>query len=287
MKKKQYLYIVWMFIFLLFCFLLYLITSSIELYPEEGKEVLETQFIPTKQGNLFISNNVCLSKQKLLIFIHGSPGSGSDFSMYLKEKDLQKKYCILTPDRLGFGNSYQNPFVPGLGLQAEAITEMIQYFLNQKTLSFQEITILGHSYGGPIAFKVAILLQGRIPSSLKVVLLSAPIDPKWEELKFYNHLAKKNYIQWFLPNTWVRSNEEMFPLKSELEWMRDEVIQSKISVLSIHGEEDYIVPLEHVKYLESISYQGNHRTYLIDGGGHLIPWTSFSEITSILTREDI
>lgn len=287
MKKIRYPYILWMIIFLLFSCLIYIVTNTIALYPKAGKEILETQFIQTKQGEIIVSNNVCLSKQKLLVFIHGSPGSGADFSMYLKEEDLQQKYCMLAPDRLGFGKSYQNPFVPNLRLQAEAISEMIQNFLEQKKLSFQEITILGHSYGGPIAFKVAILLQNRIPSTLKVVLLSAPMDPNWEELKSYNHLAKKTYIQWFLPNSWVRSNEEMFPLKSELELMKEDLRQTKISVVSIHGEEDSIVPREHINYLKLISYEGSHKTHLITGGSHFIPWTRFTEIKLILLGDEI
>ncbi|TGL66456.1 alpha/beta hydrolase [Leptospira jelokensis] len=276
----------WYLIFLLFCFLFSTTFFSIVCFPNGKKESIQSHLVPTKFGNMYSLSNRCTKKSKLLVFIHGSPGEGSDFTLYLEDESLQKRNCIVSPDRLGFGKSFQKPFQANLKLQSASLAEMIQTFIKRNDLDFQEITILGHSYGGPVAFGVGLILQGQSKANLKVVLLSAPMDPKWERLKFYNHLANHSFVQWMLPDSWIRSNEEMFPLQSELEVLRDDVKVANIPVIIIHGESDGIVPIEHKNYLPDLSYQGKLKTYTINDGSHFIPWTRFKEIKTIILNEE-
>lgn len=282
-KLSSNQYIIWFF---LLCFVFSSFLISCVFFPNDGKEIIQSDFVPTKHGNIFFWSNDCRKKTKLLVFIHGSPGKGSDFRFYLEDESLQKEHCILAPDRLGFGKSIQNPFQANLKLQSESLADMVLTFMKTKELFFQEITILGHSYGGPVAYKVGLILQVQWKAKLKVVLLSAPMDPKWEELKFYNHLAKYSMVQLVLPDSWIRSNEEMFPLKSELEILKRDVMTANIPVIIIHGESDGIVPIEHTNYFLDLMYQGKQKTYLMKDGSHFIPWTRFTEIKTIIVNEE-
>ncbi|XDD45172.1 alpha/beta fold hydrolase [Leptospira sp. WS39.C2] len=254
--------------------------------PKEGKEVIKKQIIPINNGNLFVLTNDCHLKSNLLVLIHGSPGNSSDFSLYLEDEDYQKRYCIIVPDRLGYGNSLQKEFVPSLTIQASAIVEMVIAFLLQEKKSFVSIELLGHSYGGPVALVSILELQKRGYKNGKLIMVSAPIDPKYEELRFYNHLAKIPFIEIILPQSFVRSNLEMFSLKKDLEQLGNELKGNGFPVVSIHGDEDGIVPVENVYYLENIFFQGNHKIYPLIGGSHFIPWTRYSEIKSILLQEE-
>ncbi|TGL22081.1 alpha/beta hydrolase [Leptospira levettii] len=251
----------------------------------EGKENIEKLTIPTKEGNIFTLTNDCHSKSKLLVFVHGSPGNGSDFLSYMLDKDFQTHFCMLSPDRLGFGYSKQEEFIPSVTTQGKAISEMIQSFVESQKLSVTSITIVGHSYGGPVAMKSFLLCNESLKKDGKVFLLSAPMDPMYEELRFYNHLAKNVIIEWILPKSWVRSNEEMFQLKQDLIGLALAMKQSQFPVVMIHGDSDGLVPWEHTKFLKHESYKGDSKVYLLSGGSHFIPWTRFSEIKSILFKE--
>lgn len=267
--------------FILICVFLWQCSSS-----KEGKERIKQISIPTKLGMMSVLTNNCELKTKLLVWIHGSPGSGSDFTMHLEDEDYGKHYCMLVPDRLGFGKSNSENFQPSLKIQSDAIVEMVQFFLKQKNVSFQNATIIGHSYGGPVAFQSTIQLSKSKQSSWKVVLISAPMDPKYEELKFYNFFAKNFIIEWMLPRSWVRSNLEMFQLKKELETLGSVLNENQFPVITIHGDDDGIVPLEHIYFLEKIQYKGNHKYYRIKDGSHFIPWTRYSEIKNIIFSEE-
>ncbi|MCW7503614.1 alpha/beta fold hydrolase [Leptospira paudalimensis] len=251
----------------------------------EGKENIEKFTIPTKEGNVFTLTNDCQSKSKLMVFVHGSPGNGSDFLPYLQDKDFQTHFCMMSPDRLGFGFSKREEFIPSVNTQGKGISEMIQSFIVSQKLSVTSIFIVGHSYGGPVSMKSFLLLSESLKKNGKVFLLSAPMDPMYEELRFYNHLAKSIIIEWILPKSWVRSNEEMFQLKQDLLGLELELRQFRFPVVMIHGDSDGLVPWEHTNYLNHESYKGESKVYLLSGGSHFIPWTRFSEIKSIVFKE--
>lgn len=251
----------------------------------EGKEKIEKFTIQTKEGNIFTLSNDCQSKSKLMVFVHGSPGNGSDFLPYLEDKDFQTHFCMLSPDRLGFGLSEQEEFIASLNAQGKVISEMIQSFIENQKLAVTSIIIVGHSYGGPVSMKSFLLLSENLKKNGKVFLISAPMDPIYEELRFYNHLAKSAIVEWILPKSWVRSNEEMFQLKQDLIGLGLELRQSQVPVVMIHGDSDGLVPWEHTRFLNHESYKGGSKVYLLSGGSHFIPWTRFSEIKSIVFKE--
>jgi len=80
-----------------------------------------------------------------VVFIHGQPGLGSDFD--LVEQHLGDGFCVLSPDRPGYGAS---------GRAAVSMHENVEFFadLMEKT-GFRPAILVGHSYGGGLAALLA------------------------------------------------------------------------------------------------------------------------------------
>lgn len=229
----------------------------------------------------FLSND-CRNKKKVLILIHGSPGAASDFQIYLKDKDLQRQFCILVPDRLGYGNSMKENSVPNIFQQGRNLQTAISNYLKKESLVFESGIVVGHSYGGPIALVYLMESDSKV---WKAVLLSAPVDPDLEELVWYNHLANLSFVSWILPKSWVHSNQEMFALKSDLIQLTKMLENKSLNILSIHGEKDFLVSVNNVNYLTNHYKHIKNKTLILKGENHFIPWTNFAEIKNIILME--
>lgn len=271
-------------IFFILCFSIFLTRCTSH---KDGTQTIKEVSIQTKLGEITFLTNECKLQSKVLVFIHGSPGNGSDFTMYLEDEEFQRKYCMIAPDRLGFGNSKLNQFHASVELQSEGIVEMLQKYLEMEKLSFRNATIIGHSYGGPVAFKAGVQLNQWEVMKWKVVLISAPMDPNFEELRYYNHLARLTIFEWLLPKSWIHSNDEMFQLKSDLKNLENELYQNQFPILIIHGDDDGLVPINHIHYFKLKNYRGLVKTYILKNGSHFVPWTRYTEIKNIIISEDI
>lgn len=251
----------------------------------EGGEEIKSHTLSVEKTEIHFLANDCKNKKNLLVFIHGSPGSSSDFLSYLNDKDLQNQFCILVPDRLGFGQSMNEVSVPDIFIQARAIHSALIRFLKRESLTFAKGIVVGHSYGGPVSFVFAMEEDPSIPIVWKCLLLSSPIDPSLEELYWYNRLVNFGFVQWILPNSWIHSNEEMYTLKSDLERLTAKLGNQTFEIISIHGENDSLVSPKNVYYFTKWKPTLNHRIQILEDENHFIPWTSFQEVKKIILSE--
>lgn len=251
----------------------------------EGEEPIQSANLPWQQFHIHFLSNDCKAKKILLVLVHGSPGSSSDFKTYLKNKELQDKFCIFVPDRFGYGESANKESLPSIFKQGNALAQIIETYINKESYTFEKAIFVGHSYGGPIAIVMSMAKVPTFPRKIQTILLSSPSDPDLEELHWYNHLANIQIFQWFLPKSWIFSNEEMFTLKFDLELLTTKLGNSNLDLLSVHGENDQLVPLENVYYFTKRKLNIKHRFQILKGENHFIPWTSFAEIKSILLAE--
>ncbi|MBM9547746.1 alpha/beta hydrolase [Leptospira sp. 201903074] len=251
----------------------------------EGGEEVKSHFLRIKQTEIHFLSNDCKNKKQLLVFIHGSPGSSSDFLSYLNDKDLQNQFCILVPDRLGYGRSMNQVSVPDIFTQGRTLHSALLTYLKKESYTFINGYVVGHSYGGPVSLVFAMETDPFYPIIWKCILLSSPIDPSLEELYWYNRLASIGFVQWFLPSSWIHSNEEMFTLKSDLEQLTTILGNPNFAVISIHGENDQLVSPKNVYYFTKGKPALKHRIQILEGENHFIPWTSFLEIKNIILSE--
>ncbi len=230
---------------------------------------------------LFLVSSACdQTKQKILVFIHGSPGSWSDYKKYLNHPDLQKEFCVIAVDRPGFGNSPTDQSFPNIFEQSKLIGEALFSFFAKKEIKVYRLTLVGHSYGGPI-----VLAKGKWKDKIeKLILLASPADPLLEEIHWYNKFGSITFVQWILPNSLNHSNEEMYSLPSQLKELDEQLAILESDLTIVHGTEDALVPFQNVKYLKEHSPRSKVIIYALNDEGHFIPWTKFDLILDILLQ---
>lgn len=221
--------------------------------------------------------------KKILIFIHGSPGSASDFNKYLLSEPLGRKFCLVVFDRPGFGKSMRGIDPPSLELQAQLLTEAMVSFREKLGLT-GNLQLAGHSYGGPIVLHMIKYWEGKLD---RVFLLASPSVSKWEEPSWYNRLAEFSVIQFFLTDSWNQSNREMITLKKDLQNMESLETFSKIPIILIHGTEDSLVPYQHSTTFIHSYPKAETQLLTIEKSGHFIPWTQFEYLESIFLSEGL
>lgn len=88
------------------------------------------------------------SGNKAVIMVHASLGSLEDWESVVPL--LDKKYRVIAIDRPGHGYSADPPAPSSVALNAQAVRGLIA------KLGLNDVVVVGHSYGGAVALKLAI-----------------------------------------------------------------------------------------------------------------------------------
>ncbi|MCX6720058.1 MAG: alpha/beta hydrolase, partial [Candidatus Staskawiczbacteria bacterium] len=99
--------------------------------------------------NGFKINYQTFGEGKPFLFLHGW-GSNSDRWVEVAEKIAQKGYKVIVPDLPGFGKSDALP----IPWNTNKYIDFIERFV--KELNLSEYYLLGHSFGGALASKMAV-----------------------------------------------------------------------------------------------------------------------------------
>ena len=209
---------------------------------------------------VYIDNN----RPNLVVFIHGSPGSWSAFIDYFKNDTLLSHFDVLAIDRPGFGMSDKGTPEPSLERQAFLISEVIKLFAQPKVI------MVGHSLGGPVIARVAM----DNPELVDGLLFLAPsIDPEQEKYEWYRSWIETKVGGWLTPTDFWVSNEEILPLKAELEKMLPLWENISVPSIVIQGTKDNLVPKENAEFARRMLNDSLVDIRYIDGANHFIPWT--------------
>lgn len=212
-------------------------------------------------------------KDALIIFIHGSPGSWNAFIDFFKADSLLKDMDMLSIDRAGFGRSDFGKAEPSLQIQAKQIHDVIQQFDHSTKV------LIGHSLGGPIIARLAM----DYPSSYDGLVFVAPsIDPNLEKEEWYRTIIKSGVGKLFTPTEFIVSNEEIMPLKKELELMTGMWEKIQIPTVIIQGTEDSLVPKENVDFALKMLPDSLLTIKMLEGENHFIPWRNAGVITEAI-----
>lgn len=253
----------------------------------ESASYLKYNKVKTSFGDLAYVTNDCHSKNKSLIFIHGSPGNHTDFNEYISDTVLNERYCIILIDRLGYGDSEKMDSVPDIFHQSSAVYETLEWIYKSENLTIKSKTFIGHSYGGPIAL---LLFEKDRGHSKSCVLLASPLLPQYEEIQFYNKILQFRFFQFFVSKEIQHSNDEMITLKSDLEKL-NKILQSSSEQLNgkiilVHGEKDWLVPVSHTTEWNPNNKKLYLKKIIIEGENHFIPWTQKAKIKEIIRESN-
>ena len=214
-----------------------------------------------------------------ILFLHGSPGSWSAYKDFLKADSLEQHAQLLSADRPGFGYSGYGEAEPSLEKQAQLLAPILEAHAHQK------IILVGHSLGGPLIVKMAMMYPYAIHG---LVIVAGSVAPELEpEEKFRPFLARK-IIRRLIPGSFRASNEEILPLKGELEAMQKDWYKITVPVWILHGEKDKLVPVGNAAYAKKMLVNAPTQVIHFPEENHFIPWSAPKELSqAILSLVDV
>ena len=202
-------------------------------------------------------------KTHTILFIHGAPGSGNAFYSYLKDSLLLEKARLISYDRPGYGYSDFGNAMISIEEQTRILVEVINHY------NLQDVILVGHSYGGPIA-AYAPLLTERVTG---VLMLAPAMDPDHEKYFWIGNFARWKLTRWLIPTSWVVSADEKYTHEEELRKMTDYWKQVKVPVVCLQGDKDRLVPYENLAFCEQHFNPDYFTGLTLEKEDHFIPWT--------------
>lgn len=211
-----------------------------------------------------------------IFFIHGSPGSWNAFAQYMQDKDLLKKYRMISIDRPGFGYS---DFGRGKHMKEQSMlmSPVIEALKNGKPMY-----LVGHSLGGPMLIQLNADNRGLFDG---LVFLASSVDPAEEKKESWRYILDAAVINYMVPGAMRPSNTELRYFKKEVYTLQDKFPLVKCKVIIVHGTKDQLVPVGNADYAKSkLINAASIQTILIPGANHFIPWTNYDIIKQVLLQ---
>lgn len=205
----------------------------------------------------------------LIIFIHGSPGSWSAWADYLDDPDLQNIAEMISVDRPGFGGSDHGKVERSLKQQCKDISPFLD-----KAKPGQRVLLIGHSFGGPVAARLAMDYESKVTD---ILILAGSIDPDQERTLWYQYPADWPIFSWMIPSALVVTNREIRALKSSLLEMLPLWPKVTQRVSLIQGEKDDLVPAANADFAARVITKAESLTIIrIPNQNHFLPWNQYA-----------
>jgi pimeloyl-ACP methyl ester carboxylesterase len=215
---------------------------------------------------------------RLMIFVHGAPGSSKDFIEYLKDPDLVNKFRMISVDRPGYGYSGFGKAVVDIEEQARYLAPLLE--LNKHK---EPPILVGHSYGGPVIARMAMDYPDKANGPL--LMLAAAIDPDHEKMFWVNKPFGSPILSWMIPRAFRVSNEEKLAHAAELEKMRPYWEKLQNPTYFIHGQTDRIVDIANSQYGVQMMQHNEQVDSLFPAKmNHLFIWNRYELVKSELLK---
>jgi pimeloyl-ACP methyl ester carboxylesterase len=211
----------------------------------------------------------------LILFVHGAPGSADNFHRYLADSALRRRARLISLDRPGYGYSNYGDAEPSLARQAEAALTIMDRYPSAPAI------LIGHSYGGPVAAKVAMDYPERVRG---LVMLAPVIDPDNERIFWYSHFGRWRLTRVLLSGAWRVAAAEKFSHAAELAKIADGWSKLRLPVTHLHSPKDNIAPAANIEFSRRNIPPECLRLIELPGSGHFIPWTDYNLAKQELLR---
>lgn len=212
----------------------------------------------------------------IFLFLHGSPGSMEQFAMYHKDTALLEYGLVVSVDRPGYGYSELGRSVPDFHEQAEMLSPLMH-----RLKKMGRITLIGHSFGGPIAVQLGALFKNHIHH---IVLIAPAISPEDEKFVKLARFWKKSPFWWISSKSTKVATEEKLQHQKELTNLSTAWQELTSRVTYMHGTSDKIVPYQNYYYAEKVVPKGLLTRISYEGKGHFIPFSKKKDIIHVLTQ---
>ncbi|MEI9954923.1 MAG: alpha/beta hydrolase [Ferruginibacter sp.] len=207
-------------------------------------------------------------KKDVVLFIHGSPGSSIQFLLTdIPQRLINETNCsVVIIDRNGYGYS-EFGLTDNISIlaSAESISKVIGNFKD-----VERISIIGYSYGGPIAAALALLLENKTTS---LVLISASVKPSAEKIFWFSKIISHKYICKMIPKIWLVANIEKLNHENYLKEFEGNWAAIKPKIICLHGNKDKLILVENTDYVKENAINSKEIIIiLIKDARHNILW---------------
>ena len=207
-----------------------------------------------------------------VVFIHGSIGAAYDFKRYLTNNKLRSKANLIAYDRVGYGIKNTGEVQESINFEVSLLHNVLSGFNTNK------VVLVGYSYGGPIAL-------ASFKKYKKIVVLAPAVSAKDEPIPWAINLYKWKATRWLLPKTWKAASKEKLSHKTNLKQFEPLWQNNTTAIVSIHGTDDWIVPVENSYFLKTKLPPKQFELVLLKGAGHGLLWTRFDTIKNVLVKQ--
>ncbi len=207
-----------------------------------------------------------------IVFVHGTIGSSTDFSKYMKDSLLLSEVNMISYDRVGYNYNDKTPVQESIAFESAMLQDILKDLKPEKTI------VVGYSYGGPIA----LALKQKVH---KVILLAPAVYSKVEPMPWMLHFYKWKLTRWLIPPVWQQASKEKLSHKQDLQRFENNWKSTPNTVVSIHGTNDWIVPIENSTFLEQQFTTNQFKLIRIPDAGHGFIWRKFGTIKQLLINE--
>src|SRR6185295_5873387 len=199
-----------------------------------------------------------------VLYIHGSPGSWDDASALMIDPQLVDRAHLIAIDRPGFGQSGYGKLETSLARQAAMMAGVLA-----QAAPGRPAIVVGHSLGGPVAARLAMDDPGAVAG---LVLVAGSIEPALEKTTWYQKAARWPVVRAIVPKMLQLANDEILPLKGELQKMMPLWSGIRTPVEVIQGDDDALVPPANADFAQRMLTKAPVHMMRIPKQGHLIPW---------------
>lgn len=250
--------------------------------PKSDEEILEKfekvgvnielkieQFKDFDYRKLQLKNNDSLPT---IVFTHGTIGSCIDFFEYMVDIELKSKANFISYDRVGYNYNDENNVQESIAFERDMLQNITKILDKKKTI------LVGYSYGGPIALADFNLYK-------KVILLAPAVYSKVEPMPWMINFYNWKLTRWLVPDIWKQASKEKLTHREDLVKFENNWKNNANSIISIHGNDDSIVPYENSKYLESQFSKKQFELVTIPDAGHSLVWSEFDFIKQEILKQ--
>ncbi len=212
----------------------------------------------------------------MLLLIHGAPGGWYGYMNMLDDTSLQKRFHIVSVDRLGYGNSWLKRRKPVESIETQARSLMQVMNINH---SNQPVIILGRSYGAPIAAAMASMMPDKVK---QLIMVSPVIHPEKEKFYWFSKYGRNKLIQLFLPREFNTATKEKYAHAEELRKMLPIWQKLTMPVVVIQGGNDWIGDPINIEFAKENIPSPRAQFITIPKAGHMLTFSHVDMIRQLV-----
>ncbi len=174
------------------------------------------------------------------ILLHGSPSAAYRFRKWFRDSTLYNKTRLVAVDRPGYGRSNLGRAEISIARQAEILDPVLTKFAQN-----QPVVVLGKSYGGAVASRLAMNHPDKIRG---LILVSASVEPEAEKTPRHIRKLVRPATRWMFPKPLRVAAKEKLAHAAALSEIENDWSCITCPAWVLHGREDRLIYYSNAEF---------------------------------------